>query len=198
MAANTSPDAETMERAARVIAESLAHGLVQAEVILAEERERRSQAMSPQVVDTLERFGEALTRIATFTERLGERMNELTAAVAQLAESRSAAGASVPTKLTEAGSSFPSGGEGIDVTIAAVPGFQGLMDLQRALVRLPSVQGAAVRRYQDDEAALQLVLAQPMTASSIVEAVANATGLRLVVDEARPDALRLRLRFLAE
>ena len=70
------------------------------------------------------------------------------------------------------------------------------MELQRALVRLPQVQSAAVRRYQDDEAAIQLVLAQPMAASAIAEGVSTATGKRLFVDESRPDALRLRLRFL--
>jgi hypothetical protein len=37
-----------------------------------------------------------------------------------------------------------------------------------------------------------------MTASAIVEGVAEATGRQIVVDEARPDALRLLLRFLAE
>ena len=70
------------------------------------------------------------------------------------------------------------------------------MELQRALVRLPQVQSAAVRRYQDDEAAIQLVLNQPMTASAIAEGVTAGTGKRIFVDEARPDALRLRLRFL--
>jgi hypothetical protein len=58
------------------------------------------------------------------------------------------------------------------------------------------VQSAAVRRYQDDEAAIQLVLTQPMTAAAIAEGVTSGTGKRIFVDEARPDALRLRLRFL--
>ena len=70
------------------------------------------------------------------------------------------------------------------------------MEIQRALVRLPQVQSAAVRRYQDDEAAIQLVLSQPMTAAAIAEGVTNGTGKSILVDEARPDTLRLRLRFL--
>lgn len=82
------------------------------------------------------------------------------------------------------------------MTIAAVPGFQGLMEVQRALVKLPQVQSAAVRRYQDDEAAIQLVLSQPLTASGIAEGVAAGTGKQLIVDESRPETLRLRLRFL--
>jgi hypothetical protein len=203
MTANTpehddAADRAGAERAAKIIAESLAQGLMQAEVILGAERERRAQAVPPQVLDTLERFGDALTRLASYTERLGERVNELTVAVARLVDARDA-GAPAGRPSGEPGSDrpFAAGGEGVDVTIAAVPGFQGLMDVQRALVRLPNVQGAAVRRYQDDEAGIQLVLAQPMTAPAIVQAVTDATGLRMVVDDAAPDALRLRLRFLA-
>ena len=92
--------------------------------------------------------------------------------------------------------SFAPGGEGVDVTVSAVPGFQGLMEVQRALVRLAGVQSAAVRRYQDDEAAIQLVLSQPMSASAIAEGISTATGSQLIVDESRPESLRLRLRFL--
>jgi hypothetical protein len=198
MTANTPEHDETTDRAAKIIAEALAQGLMQAEVILNAERERRAQSVPPQVLETLERFGDALTRLAQFTERLGERVNELTVAVAQLADSRAAAAQQATPKLPDLEPAFAPGGEGVDVTIASVPGFQGLMDVQRALVRHPNVHTAAVRRYQDDEAGIQLVLVQPMTASAIVEGVTSATGLRLVVDEARPDALRLRLRFLAD
>ncbi len=53
-----------------------------------------------------------------------------------------------------------------------------------------------MRRYQDDEAAIQLVLSQPMTAAALAEGVSSGTGKRLMVDDSRPDQLRLRLRFL--
>ena len=200
MTANTPEHNEAIDRAAKILADSLAQGLMEAEVILGAEREARAQTVSPQLLDTLERFGEALTRLAEFTEQLGERMNELTDAVTKLAAARNVqpVAAATPTpQLSAMEPSFASGGEGIDVTIADVPGFQGLMDLQRALVRLPQVQSAAVRRYQDDEAAIQLVLSQSMSASAIVEGVADATGRQIVVDEASPETLRLRLRFLA-
>ena len=101
-------------------------------------------------------------------------------------------------QLPEMEPSFAPGGEGVDVSIAAVPGFQGLMDVQRALVTLPQVASAAVRRYQDEEAAIQLILRQPMTATQIAEAVSGATGKQLIVDDARPEQLRLRLRFLSK
>jgi hypothetical protein len=196
MTANTPDNSEAIDRAAKVIGDSVAQGLLQAELILGE---ARANTVAPQLLETLERFGAALNRIAEFTELLGTRMNELTEAVTQLANTRDARPAAATTpQLPDMEPSFPSGGEGIDVTIASVPGFQGLMDLQRALVRLPNVQSAAVRRYQDDEAAIQLVLSQPMPASAIVQGVIEATGRQIVVDETRVDVLRLRLRFLGE
>ena len=190
-------DRGSLDRAAQIIAQALR----EAEVILGSEREARGQHVSPVVVEALERFSEVLTRLVEHTESLAERMSAMTDAVATLAESQAALApppAPEPPKpqLPEMEPSFAPGGEGIEVTIAAVPGFQGLMELQRALVRLPQADTAAVRRYQDDEATIQLVLSRPMTASVIAEGVSAATGKQIVVDEARPDSLRIRLRFL--
>lgn len=185
---------EAVERAATIIAQAL----TEAEVVLASQRESRQPQVAPELIDTLERFSSLLARLVEHTEHLAERMTELTEAVAALADMR-ARGAAPPStpQLPEMERAFAPGGEGIDVTIEAVPGFQGLMELQRALVRLPEVQSAAVRKYQDDEAAIQLVLAQPMTASSIAAGITASTGHPIIVDDARPDQLRLRLRFLA-
>lgn len=187
---------DSIDRAARILAQAL----TEAEVILGGGRNARGANVSPIVIETLERFSDVLTRLVQHTESLADRMAELTETVATLAEVRAIPAAQPePAKpqLPELEPSFAPGGEGIDVTIAAVPGFQGLMELQRALVRLPQVQSAAVRRYQDDEAAIQLVLTQPMTASAIAEGVSAGTGKQILVDDARPDSLRLRLRFLS-
>ena len=198
MTADTAPtpNEQPIDRAARIIARAL----MEAEVIIAADRDARAKVMPPEVLETLERFSSVLTRLVQHTEQLAERMSELTEAVAAIAEQRSRVPQAPPftakPQLPEMEPSFAPGGEGVDVTIAAVPGFQGLMEVQRALVRLPQVQSAAVRRYQDDEAAIQLVLSQPMTATAISDGVSSGTGKRLMVDESRPDALRLRLRFL--
>ena len=197
MTPDTTPEPnENTDRAVQIIARSLAQGLMEAEVILAADRAARERQIPAEVIDTLERFSAVLTRLVEHTEQLAERMADLTEAVAALAETRMPDSAPGKPQLPEMEPSFSPGGEGVDVTIAAVPGFQGLMELQRALVRMPQVQSAAVRRYQDDEAAIQLVLSQPMAASAIAEGVSMATGKRLFVDESRPDALRLKLRFL--
>jgi len=189
---------DATDRAARILAQAL----LEAEVILGAERDARAEAAAqqvpPAVVETLERFSEILARLVEHTEQLAARMSELTVAVAELAGAQTPAPAAPTAKpqLPEMEPSFAPGGEGVDVTIGAVPGFQGLMDMQRALVRLGQVQSAAVRRYQDDEAAIQLVLSQPMTASAIAGAVSTATGKQITVDDSRPESLRLRLRFL--
>jgi hypothetical protein len=189
---------EATDRAARIIAQAL----MEAEVVMAAEREARAQVVPPAVLETLERFSDVLTRLVEHTEQLAVNVASLTEAVALMSDSRPSAhvppsaGIAKP-QLPEMEPSFSPGGEGVDVTIAAVPGFQGLMDVQRSLVKLPQVQSAAVRRYQDEEAAIQLVLKQPMTATAIAEAVTAETGKQLIVDDARPELLRLRLRFLA-
>jgi uncharacterized coiled-coil protein SlyX len=176
----------------------IAHALKEAEVMITADRDARANSVPPEVLETMERFSDILARLVDHTESLAARMSDLTEAVANLTEAQAAQPAVEVAKphLPDLEPAFAAGGEGIDVTIAAVPGFQGLMEIQRALVRLPQVQSAAVRRYQDDEAAIQLVLSQPMTASAIAEGVTAGTGKRIFVDEASPDALRLRLRFL--
>ena len=159
MTSDTTPEPnDTTDRAVQIVAQSLAQGLMEAEVILAADRAARERQIPAEVIDTLERFSAVLTRLVEHTEQLAERMADLTEAVAALAEARIPEAAPGKPQLPEMEPSFSPGGEGVDVTIAAVPGFQGLMELQRALVRLPQVQSAAVRRYQDDEAAIQLVL----------------------------------------
>lgn len=183
-------DLEAIDRAARTIAQAL--------IALSAEQDARAQQVPAALVETLEKFSDILARLVDHNEQLAQRVSELTIAVAELDQARAVAPTNSHAKpqLPEMEPSFTPGGEGVDVTIAAVPGFQGLMEVQRALVRLPQVQSAAVRRYQDDEAAIQLILSQPMTASAIAEGISAATGQQLIVDDARPDALRLRLRFL--
>ena len=198
MTTDTAPNPEEapIDRAARLLAQAL----MEAEVIIAADREARARQVPVELVETLERFSSVLTRLVQHTELMTERMSELAEAVAMMAGQRARTSAAPPSvakpQLPEMEPSFAPGGEGIDVTIAAVPGFQGLMEVQRSLVRLPQVQSAAVRRYQDDEAAIQLVLSQPMTAAALAEGVSTGTGRRLMVDDSRPEALRLRLRFL--
>jgi hypothetical protein len=93
---------------------------------------------------------------------------------------------------------YAAGGEGIQLLVSAVPGFQGLMDVQRALTHIPAVEGASVERYLDGEARISLLLREPLTARRIADGLAEYIGEPLTIEEARPEALRLHLRFGTE
>ena len=82
------------------------------------------------------------------------------------------------------------------VVLAAVPGFQGLMDIQRALSGLPQTEGASVVAYKNGEASLEVVLNAPVAARQIVDDIRESTGEQLLIEESRPEAGKLRLRFV--
>ncbi len=92
---------------------------------------------------------------------------------------------------------FRPGEEGLTLVISAVPGFQGLMEVQRALTRVPAIEGASVERYFDGEARIVLTLREPITAGRLLEALNEAAGQELQLEESRPDAMRMRVRFQA-
>jgi hypothetical protein len=169
------------------------------------------------VVDLMGEEGHRLSeQVRTLTEavqRLERRLDELPKlavpsgpAQAPPAEAPPEAGlAKAPTveappekKEGPAEPQFPAGGEGIQLLISAVPGFQGLMEVQRALTHMPAVEGASVERYLDGEARIVLLLREPLTARRIADGLAEYIGEPLTIEEARPEALRLHLRFGGE
>ena len=91
---------------------------------------------------------------------------------------------------------FWLGDQPLGIVIAAVQGFQELMALQKAMSALPAVSSASVVGYKDGEASLDVGLERPVSAREIVDGLRESTGHQLVIEEARPEALRLRLRFL--
>jgi hypothetical protein len=91
---------------------------------------------------------------------------------------------------------FEPGEQALGVVIGAVPGFQGLMDVQRGLSGLPAVAGAPVRRYKNGEALLEVALREPVSVTQIVQMLETTTGRTMLIEEAHPESLRLRLRFV--
>jgi hypothetical protein len=91
---------------------------------------------------------------------------------------------------------FRPSDQGVTIVLAGVPGFQGLMDVQRALNGLSFVENASVVGFKNDEATLRVVLRQPASARQIVEGLQAAIGQQVLIEEARPEAQRLRLRFV--
>ncbi len=91
---------------------------------------------------------------------------------------------------------FLPGNGPLKVVVSAVPGFQGLMDTQRGLAALPGVASASVQMYRNGEATLEAVLRDALSPARVVEALSVATSHQLLIEEARPEAQRLRLRFI--
>jgi len=209
---------------AKEAAEALEQALDQVESMLGEV-EQRAQAMRASeeekmqsselnqlgrsLHEALRRLEEALEKVGSAGERLAGEVNRLSLLVERLDARLDGLGQALsqaaappepePVKPEEpavAEPAFEPGGQPVRIVIAAVPGFQGLMDVQRALSRLAGVEGASVKRYQNGEASLEMVLEQSLAPSQIVDGLELATGQPLLIEEARPERHLLRLRFL--
>ena len=91
---------------------------------------------------------------------------------------------------------FRPDGPAVQVTLVAVPSFQGLMEIQRALSALPSMSDVTVLELDQGTAVLQLTLRAPVSLGEIMEGLRQTAGHGLLVEESRPEASRLRLRFI--
>lgn len=160
--------------------------------------------------ESFQRLGDALDQLGVYVQRLSEeasglrlvesrledRLDELTE---MLREGRGPF-ASEPAREREPVApeepQFWPNEKAVGIVLAEVPGFQGLMDAQRALSNLQEAEGASVVAYRNGEASLEVTLRAPISARKIVEGLRASTGHQLLIEEARPEAQRLRLRFV--
>jgi hypothetical protein len=133
----------------------------------------------------VERFEAAAGRIETQIDRL-DRMSRGPAAVPT----------PEPARVQEP--RFGVDAPALQIALAGVPNFQALMDVQRALGSLTGAGDATVSEFDQDEASLQLALREPMSLSEIMEGLRESSGHPLLVEESRPEAGRLRLRFIPQ
>jgi hypothetical protein len=91
---------------------------------------------------------------------------------------------------------FRPGGEGVSLAIGAVPGFQVLMDIQKALMAFEQVSSASVERFQEGDSRIQIHLRSAVTGSQLATALGDATGHSFAVEETRPELMRLRLKIV--
>jgi hypothetical protein len=147
------------------------------------------------------RFEAAVDRLDGETARLAEQTARLTALAerleAQLPAPRAATAAEAPVQTPVASGGdprFSPDNGGVDLVLTQVPDFQGLMQAHRALNDLPSQ--ASVVAFKNGQASLKVHLRTPVSAQEIVDGLRAATGYRLLIEESRPEAQRLRLRFL--
>ena len=213
----TEPSARPVAEAAR----SLEQGLAQLEVLVGRVEEKLGQepttsleASVPQELtdlgrglrEAIGRLEDAIGQLGNEARRLSDEASRLSAIADRLErpadrtveEGRTRQPATERETVAPPEPRFEPAEKAVDVVIAGVPGFQGLMDAQRGLSTLPAVEGASVRRYQNGEASLGLALRGPVTAREIVEGLQVATNNQLVIEEARPEASRLRLRFIGQ
>ena len=169
----------------RIAFESLSQ---QMEQRLAEERQQRGA-----LADQITNLAGSLDRLVTHLEGISLLMSEL---VERMAAPREPAPAlETPTEPAEP--LFQPGGEGVSLAIGAVPGFQVLMDIQKALMGFQQVSSASVERFQEGDSRIQIHLREPVSGSQLAGALGDATGHAFAVEEARPELMRLKLKIVS-
>jgi hypothetical protein len=146
------------------------------------------------IAEQLSNLAGSLDRLVTHMEGLSQLMGSLLERVAKAPEKASepAVAAQPPEPV------FRPGGEGIALTVAAVPGFQALMDIQKALVSMSQVSAASVERFQEGDSRIQLQLRSPATANELASGLNSLTGYAFTVEEGRPEVGRLRLKIVGQ
>ena len=155
---------------------------------LAQEQEQRVM-----LAGQLTGLATALDRLVSHLQGLSQLMVDL---LERLAEPQAAATPTPAPTPVPSSPSFPAGGEGVSLTLIGVSGFQALMEMQKALSVMAQVAGASVERFQENDSRLLLLLSNAATADEIAAGLHHATGQTVVVEEARPELLQLRLKIL--
>lgn len=153
------------------------------------------------VADLVRSLHETCQRIESAVGHLGSEVQRLShgaSSVATVAIPRSMAEPQFGYDAVQAAPIeplFQPAAKPVTVTFAAVPDFQGLMDMQRALSALLFADEASVLEYQDGEASFELRLRDAATAREIVDGLVQISGRKLGIEEAKPELFHLRLRF---
>jgi hypothetical protein len=154
---------------------------------LAEEREQHV-ALGGQLTTlagSLDRLVGHLSGLSTLMSDLLGRLGDVPAAAAPVAEAPVAAEAA-----------FQPGGEGVSLTIVGVPGFQALMEIQKALTLMSQVGHASVERFQEGDSRLLVGLTAAITASDLIAALIQATGQAMTIEDSTPELARLRVKVI--
>ena len=218
-ASNSEEDAN--QRAAELIARALGEVQRASQSTTDQEAMLASQSALLHIAQRLEQqlsedkdqrgiLNDQLTTLASSLDRLGSHLQGLSTLLADLLERLADPaplhlGTTTPPAATPepepiappADPTFPPGGEGVTLSISGVPGFQALMDLQKALIALDSVDGASVERFQEGDSRILLHLKSPLTANQLTDNLRDATGQVIVIEESRPELLRLRLKIVS-
>ena len=152
-----------------------------------------------QMADELEQrllLAGQLTNLATSLDRLVNHLEGLSEVIAGLAGRPADSQAAAAKTHTTPEPAFMPGGEGVTLSILAVPGFQVLMDIQKALNALDAVGSASVERFQEGDSRVLVHLRSPVTAGELASALHGGTNLHFSVEEARPELMSLRMKVV--
>ncbi len=138
-----------------------------------------------------------LTNLAGSLDRLVNHLHGLSQLMAELLERLASPADTSAPEVAVSEPTFQPGGEGISLNLSSVPGFQALMDIQKALIAMDQVTGASVERFQEGDSRVLVQLRTPLTAADLAAALTRATGHQFAVEEARPELMRLRLKILS-
>ena len=164
--------------------------------------EALAQRIDAQRVEDKEQRGALagqLTNLAGSLDRLVGHLDGLSHLMAELIERLATPPepATTPSPPEPSEPVFRPGGEGVSLTVVAVPGFQVLMDIQKALMSMEQVSGASVERFQEGDSRLLLQLRSPVSAADIAGGLGHQTGHAFAVEESRPELMRLRLKIVS-
>jgi hypothetical protein len=160
--------------------------------------ERLAQRLDQQLAQEQEQrtlLAGQLTSLASALDRLVDHLQGLSHLMADLLQRLAdRPPLAVPPPVSEP--AFQAGGEGVTLILSEVPGFQALMDIQKALHGIEQVASASVERFQEGDSRLLLLLSGPITGTDLASALNRATGYTIVIQESRPELLRLHLKLL--
>ncbi|MGE0687631.1 MAG: hypothetical protein AB7P33_12865, partial [Dehalococcoidia bacterium] len=137
----------------------------------------------------------SLDRLVNHLQGLSSLMSDLLGRLAEPAPAGVAPSAA-PEPQAPAEAPFQPGGEGVSLTIVAVPGFQALMEIQKALTAVEQVAHASVERFQEGDSRLLVGLTAPITGTDLVTALIRATGQAMAIEESKPELARLRVKVV--
>jgi len=153
---------------------------------LAEDRQHRAL-----LAEQIANLAASLDRLVTHLEGISLLMSDL---VGRLGATGAASEPAVPADTGEP--PFRPGGEGISLGISEVPGFQVLMEIQKALMAMDPVSSASVERFQEGESRIQVHLRSPVTGLQLASALGSATGHSFAVEESKPELMSLKLKVV--
>ena len=156
------------------------------EASLAEDKEQR-HVMAGQ----LSQLAGSLDSLVNHLQGLSHLMADILERLAEPVATPEEAAGETPSEP-----SFPAGGEGVTLSIAGVPGFAELVEIQNGLRAMEQVSGASVERFQEGESRILVQLSATITASELADGLRKATTHGFVVEEARPELLRLKLKIV--